>query len=100
MNSAVRASNLFSRRLKAPASTLQSTLNVLGEMSGKRQPFATESVRKPMVNEKQDQDSTMGERDKNIIQRMYQKYSMSHQKDRILVAESLFQAATSQASDQ
>lgn len=36
---------------------------------------------------------------KNIFQRMFQKYSVSEQKNRILVAESLFQAATSQASD-
>mmetsp|Transcript_16932 Transcript_16932/g.39107 ORF Transcript_16932/g.39107 Transcript_16932/m.39107 type:complete len:282 (-) Transcript_16932:99-944(-) len=36
---------------------------------------------------------------KNIFQRTFKKYSISEQKNRILVAESLFQAATSQASD-
>jgi hypothetical protein len=52
------------------------------------------------IIEKQDQESTLVERaDKNIIQRMFQKYSMSEQTNRILLAESLFQAATSQASD-
>mmetsp|Transcript_58902 Transcript_58902/g.65898 ORF Transcript_58902/g.65898 Transcript_58902/m.65898 type:complete len:141 (-) Transcript_58902:947-1369(-) len=43
---------------------------------------------------------TMLERtDKNFIHCMYDKYSMSQQKNRILIAESLFQAAISQASD-
>jgi len=43
---------------------------------------------------------TMLERtNKNIIQCMYDKYSVSQQKNRILIAESLFQAAISQASD-
>jgi hypothetical protein len=37
--------------------------------------------------------------DKNIIQRMYDKFSMSQQTNRILIAESLLQAATSQAND-
>ena len=37
--------------------------------------------------------------DKSLLQRTFQKYSISKQKNRILMAESLFQAATTQASD-
>jgi hypothetical protein len=48
----------------------------------------------------QEQSPTLLERtDKNIIQRMYDKFSMSQQTNRILIAESLLQAATSQAND-
>ena len=48
----------------------------------------------------QEQSPTLMERtDKNIIQRMYDKFSMSEQTNRILMAESLLQAATSQAND-
>ena len=48
----------------------------------------------------QEQSPTLMERtDKNILQRMYDKFSMSEQTNRILMAESLLQAATSQAND-
>jgi hypothetical protein len=48
----------------------------------------------------QEQSPTLMERtDKNIIQRMYDKFSMSQQTNRILIAESLLQAAASQAND-
>ena len=41
----------------------------------------------------------MDRSNKNIFERMYAKYSMKQQTHRILVAESLLQAALSQASD-
>jgi hypothetical protein len=48
----------------------------------------------------QEQSPTLMERtEKNILQRMYDKFSMSEQTNRILMAESLLQAATSQAND-
>lgn len=125
MSLAARSSLRFPRRLAAPIHMLRSTLNAIGETGGKishghnnrrccqnhhRRSFATVSQKNVENNtnnnatagiiEKQDQESTLVERaDKNIIQRMFQKYSMSEQTNRILLAESLFQAATSQASD-
>ena len=126
MSLAARASLRFPRRLAAPIHTLRSTLNAIGETGVKithsnnnnrqccqnhhRRSFATVSQKNAEyntdnngtagINEKQDQESTLVEpADKNIIQRMFQKYSMSEQTNRILLAESLFQAATSQASD-
>lgn len=114
MSLTARATKRFSRSLSAPMYALQA-LNISGgETYGKsspsnkncfryqdfqRQSFSTEIISETK-NEKQDQDSTLSERtEKNIFQRMHQKYSMSSQTNRILVAESLFQAATSQASD-
>jgi hypothetical protein len=125
MSLAARASRRFPRRLAAPIHTLRSTLNAIGETGGKithsnnnlpccqnhhRRSFATvsqnnaeyntDNVGTAGINEKQDQESSLVEpTDKNIIQRMFQKYSMSQQTNRILLAESLFQAATIQASD-
>ena len=120
MSLAAKATNRFSRRLSVPISVLQ-YLSAIGETSGKkarsntnpicfqdfrRQSFSTQissdahNNGMSTTNEKQDQDSTLIERtDKNIFQRVYEKYSMPSQTNRILVAESLFQAATSQASD-
>jgi hypothetical protein len=52
------------------------------------------------TKEQEQTSPTLMERtDKNIIQRMYDKFSMSQQTNRILIAESLLQAATSQAND-
>ena len=52
------------------------------------------------TKEQEQQSPTLMERtDKNILQRMYDKFSMSEQTNRILIAESLLQAATSQAND-
>ena len=52
------------------------------------------------TTKEQEQSPTLMERtDKNILQRMYDKFSMSEQTNRILIAESLLQAATSQAND-
>lgn len=111
MSLTARATKRFSRSLSAYA--LQA-LNTSGETYGKssqrdntcfrvqdfqRQSFSTEIISETK-NENPDQESTLSERtNKNIFQRMHQKYSMSSQTNRILVAESLFQAATSQASD-
>lgn len=115
MSLTARASKRFSRCLLAQMHAMPA-LNTIGETSGKtshsnknnfvRRPFATESTSQvknsgtSSINEKQDEESTLSDRtNKNIFQRMHQKYSMSLQTNRILVAESLFQAATVQASD-
>jgi len=120
MSLTATASKRFSRALSAPVYALQA-LNTIGETCGKtsqsnnsdfcvqdfrRRPFATESTSQAKnsdtstINENQDQESTLSDRtNKNIFQRMHQKYSMSLQTNRILLAESLFQAATVQASD-
>jgi len=126
MNLAANVSYRFSRRLAAPIYTSQSTLYAFGESDRKtthddnnyrchqkyqRRSFATErneitddktgGTGTKSSHEKLDLEfsSKIDRTNKNIIQRMYQKYSMSEQTNRILVAESLFQAATSQASD-
>jgi hypothetical protein len=45
-------------------------------------------------------EQTLMERsNKNVLERLYDKYSVSQQTNRILMAESFLQAATSQASD-
>lgn len=119
MSLPARASKRLSVRLSAPFYALWGP-STIGETCGKTaqsgnniqcfnnfpvRSFATESVTAnegglSTSNKKQDQESTLFERtEKNILQRMYQKYSMPLQTNRILVAESLFQAATSQASD-
>ncbi len=112
----MRASNRLSRRLSAPFYALWGP-SAIGETYGKTaqsgsfkdfrmRSLSTESINGAndgglsTSNGKQDKASTLFERtEKNILQRMYQKYSMPLQTNRILVAESLFQAATSQASD-
>jgi len=125
MSLVAKISHRVSRRLAAPTNTLQLTLNAIGETGFKitksnnnrrcyqnydGRYFATEinkntedntgNIGTARINKKQDEEPTLIEQtDKNIIQRMYQKYSMSQQTNRILMAESLFQAATSQASD-
>lgn len=120
MSLPARASNRLSRRLSVPIRALWGP-SVIGETGGKSaqtgnnrqcfenfpvRSFATETIdganssELSTTNRKQDQESTLLERtEKSILQRMYQKYSMPLQTNRILVAESLFQAATSQASD-
>ena len=119
MSLPARASKRLSVRLLAPFYTLWGP-STIGETCGKTaqsgnnvesfkkfpvRSFATESVTAnegglSTSNKNQDQESTLFERtEKNILQRMYQKYSMPLQTNRILVAESLFQAATTQASD-
>jgi hypothetical protein len=125
MNSAARESHRIARRFAARIPTLNPNQKAIAETGGKinhrgsnhrryqnhyHRFFATRSLKSAehetgtlgtaKTNENQDEELTLIERtDKNIIQRVFGKYSMSQQKERILVAESLFQAATSQASD-
>jgi hypothetical protein len=53
----------------------------------------------PNLQDQQHEPTLLERSNKNIFQRMYDKYSFSQQTNRILMAESFLQAAISQASD-
>lgn len=111
---AAKSSLRYYRRLGAYASTLPNSFQAstvgVGAPGGRVQNTGNghqtnENFRRRLSttassNVTQEQDPTATQRSgKNIIQQFYEKYSMSKQTNRILMAESLFQAATTQASD-
>ena len=122
MSLATKTSKTFARRVVMPTYSLISARYPFGEavdthdfgrrsfQSYPRRNFSTKMDKiddldtvdlvAGSIDKKQGNDSNPIEKiKKNIFQRTFKKYSVSEQKNRILVAESLFQAATSQASD-
>ena len=116
MNQVSKSSLCVARRLAAAVPVLQLIPNpievkgghISNQVNGRqscqhfRRRFSTAASdeTRTTLDEKQEPEPTLMERtDKNIIQRMFEKYSMSKETNRILMAESMFQAATTQTSD-
>ena len=53
----------------------------------------------PVPDNMEEEPTLIEKSNKNIFQKMYDKYSLSQQTNRILMAESFLQAAITQASD-
>mmetsp|Transcript_4672 Transcript_4672/g.8822 ORF Transcript_4672/g.8822 Transcript_4672/m.8822 type:complete len:354 (+) Transcript_4672:126-1187(+) len=116
MNQVSKSSLRVARCLAAPVPVLQLITNSIGVNGGhitnhengrqscqhfrRRFSTAASNETRTTLDKKQEPEPTLMERtNKNIIQRIFEKYSMSKETNRILMAESLFQAATTQASD-
>jgi len=77
------------------ASRFSTTSNSSKDLGDGRPPANT-----PLPDAAEQAEPTLLERsNKNFLERLYDKYSLSQQTNRILMAESFLQAATSQASD-
>lgn len=88
-----------SRRMMAPAMSAGRQWQSTTATNSRKEDF-DESPPLPLNTDSSESPSPLMDRiDKNVFQRMYDKYSIKQQTNRILVAESFLQAATCQASD-